>query len=104
MKQVPKRLPSGGIKYRGKEFSGINIPRASSRKGKAQMVIAQKGRELKVVHFGTDSNSLPENESKVKAGRKGYLSRSKQLRAKDGTLTKKDKFSANYWSSQESNG
>lgn len=101
MKQVPKKLPSGGIKYRGKEFSGINIPRTSTRKGKAQMVIAQKGKDLKVVHFGTDSKSLPQDNSKIKAGRKGYLARSKQIKNKDGVFTNRDKFSANYWSSQE---
>ena len=29
-----KRLPSGGIEYRGKKFAGFNKPRKSDRPGK----------------------------------------------------------------------
>lgn len=92
------KLPSGGIQYNGKEFNTIGVPRTSTRKGKAQMVLAKKGKELKIVHFGTESNSLLKNINKVKAGRKGYLSRSKQLKDKEGNLSKDNKFSPNYWS------
>lgn len=93
-----RKLPSGGLEYKGKEFNTMEIPRTSTRKGKAKMVLVKKGKELKVVHFGTESNSLPKDISKVKAGRKGYLSRSKQLKDKDGNLSKDNKLSPNYWS------
>jgi hypothetical protein len=96
------KLPSGGIEYSGKEFNTIGLPRTSTRKGKAQMVLAKKGKELKIVHFGTESNSLLKNINKVKAGRKGYLSRSKQLKDKEGNLSKDNKFSPNYWSNNNS--
>lgn len=95
-----KRLPSGGIEYKNKEFSGVNIPRCSTRKNKSLMVIAKKGQELKIVHFGTEVKPIPSSKtiSRVKAGRKGYLTRSVNIRTKDGKLSKNDKFSANYWS------
>jgi 8-oxo-dGTP pyrophosphatase MutT (NUDIX family) len=83
-----ERLPSGGIKYRGQTFPGFNKPRASNRPGKKKMVLAKKGDEVKLVHFG--QKGYKHNYS-AKA-KKSYLARSAGIKGKD------DKFSANYWS------
>lgn len=105
MKQdkAPKRLPSGGVLYKGKEFSSIGTPRNSTRKGKGQMVIAQKRNDLKIVHFGTEDNKACKDTTKVKAGKKGYLVRSNTALNKEGLPSKNDKFSPNYWNRKVDN-
>jgi 8-oxo-dGTP pyrophosphatase MutT (NUDIX family) len=82
-----ERLPSGGIKYRGTTFPGYNKPRASTRPQKKKMVLAKKGDQVKVIHFG--QKGYKHNYS-AKA-KKSYLARSAGIKGKD------DKFSANYW-------
>tara|TARA_R110000868_G_scaffold12052_2_gene58510 strand:- start:6554 stop:6886 length:333 start_codon:yes stop_codon:yes gene_type:complete len=82
-----KRSP-GGLTYRGTSFPGFNTPRASTRPGKKKMVLAKKGDEVKIVHFG--DASMGHNYSAP--ARKNYLARSAGIKGTD------DKFSANYWS------
>jgi hypothetical protein len=82
-----ERLPSGGIKYRGVTFPGYNKPRSSTRPQKKKMVLAKKGDQVKVVHFG--QKGYKHNYS-AKA-KKSYLARSAGIKGKD------DKFSANHW-------
>lgn len=92
-----KRLPSGKLEYRGTTFPGFNKPRTSTKEEKKRMVLAKKGDEIKVVHFGQKGyghNYSPE-------ARKRYLTRSAGIRDKSGRLTKDDKFSPNYWARKE---
>lgn len=81
-----KRTGSG-VTYRGVTFPGFNKPRASTNPKKKKMVLAKKGDDIKVVHFG--DASMGHNYSA--AARKSYLARSGGIPGKD------DKFSANYW-------
>lgn len=91
------RKPGGGITYRGISFPGVNKPRKSTRPGKKMMVLAKKGDQLKVVHFG-DSSMQDFRQHKDPERRKSFLARSGGIKNKSGELTKNDKFSANYWS------
>lgn len=57
------------------------------------MVLAKKGDEVKLVHFGQKGyqhNYSPE-------AKQNYLTRSAGIRNKSGELTKDDPFSPNYW-------
>ena len=47
-----KRLPSGGIEYRGTTFAGFNKPKKSNRPEKKGMVLAKDGDTIKLIHFG----------------------------------------------------
>jgi hypothetical protein len=87
MKASNIKREGGKIKYRGHEFPGFNKPRASTNPKKKKMVLAKKGDEVKVVHFG--DASMGHNYSAE--ARKSYLARSAGIKGKD------DKFSANYW-------
>jgi hypothetical protein len=87
------RTPSG-VKYRGETFPGFNKPkRAPGDSDKKMRVLAKKGDEIKVVEFG--QKGYGHNYS-AKA-RANYLARSGGIRSGSGSLTKNDKFSANYW-------
>jgi hypothetical protein len=87
MKASNIKRTGGKLIYRGVTFPGFNKPRASTNPGKKKMVLAKKGDEVKVVHFG--DSSMGHNYSA--AARKSYLARSAGIKGKD------DKFSANYW-------
>jgi hypothetical protein len=87
MKASSIKRTGGKLTYRGVTFPGFNKPRASTNPGKKKMVLAKKGDEVKVVHFG--DSSMGHNYSA--AARKSYLARSAGIKGKD------DKFSANYW-------
>lgn len=87
MKASNIKRTGGKLIYRGVTFPGFNKPRASTNPGKKKMVLAKKGDEVKVVHFG--DSSMGHNYST--AARKSYLARSAGIKGKD------DKFSANYW-------
>lgn len=50
-----EKLDNGKLKYRGVEFDGYNKPRDSTREGKQMMVLAKKGSDVKIVHFGDPS-------------------------------------------------
>jgi len=84
-----KRLPSGGIEYRGNKFSGYNKPRRSWLDNKKFVVLAKQGDKIKVVHFGDPNMSIKKNQP---ARKKSYCARSGGIK---GTS---NKFSANYWS------
>ena len=78
-----KRLGDGKIEYRGTVFPGFNKPRSSTKEDKKRMVLAKKGDEVKVVHFGQKGyghNYSPD-------ARKNYLTRSAGIRDKSGQLT-----------------
>ena len=83
----------GGVVYRGKKYPGFNKPRSSWKKDKKKVVLAKKGDQIKVVHFGQKGYGHNYSAS----ARKSYLARSAGIRGKGGRLTKNDKFSANYW-------
>ena len=87
MKASDIKRTGGKLVYRGVTFPGFNKPRASTNPGKKKMVLAKKGDDVKVVHFG--DSSMGHNYSA--AARKSYLARSAGIKGKD------DKFSANYW-------
>lgn len=92
-----KRLPSGGIEYRGERFPGFNKPKQAPAGSKAKMrVLAKKGEKVKVVNFGLRGYSDFTKHKNPKR-RANYLARSGGIRNKQGQLTKDDKFSANYW-------
>jgi hypothetical protein len=89
-----KRLPSGGIEYRGERFAGFNKPkRNTSGSQHKEVVLAKKGDEIKIVRYG--HREYGHNYSAE--ARKNYLARSAGIRDESGNLTKDDKFSANYW-------
>lgn len=85
----PQRLPSGRIKYGDRTFSGYNKPRSSDLDGKKFMVLAKKGDQVKVIHFGDPNMSIKKNQP---ARKRSYCSRSAGIKGAS------DKFSANYWS------
>ncbi|QEG08591.1 hypothetical protein [Aeromonas phage 4L372D] len=75
----------GNLVYRGTKFPGYNKPIRSNRDGKQGMVLAKKGEEIKVVHFGDPS--MEDNYS-AEANDAYY--------ARHGEES--DIFSAKYWS------
>jgi hypothetical protein len=85
----PQRLSSGRIKYGDRTFSGYNKPRRSDLDGKKFMVLAKKGDQVKIIHFGDPSMSIKKNQP---ARKRSYCSRSAGIKGAG------DKFSANYWS------
>jgi len=80
-----KRDSAGNIIYSGKKFPGFNQPIKSDRDGKQGMVLAKKGNEVKLVHFGDPS--MRDNYS-AEANDAYY--------ARHGEES--DVFSAKYWS------
>jgi len=86
-------LGGGKIRYMGYEFQGWNKPRRSWVKGKQKAVLARKGDQFKLIHYGDPS--MPDNKSK--AQRDSFIARATGIRDGSGNLTKDDKFSANYW-------
>lgn len=84
---------SGSIEYRGHKFPGYNKPIRSSDPDKKMMVLAKKGDEVRLIHFG--QRGYKHNYSE--AAKKNYLTRSAGIRNKSGELTKDDIFSPNYW-------
>ena len=81
------------VDYHGKKFPGYNQPIPPDRPEKKMMVLAKKGDEVRLVHFGQKGykhNYTPE-------AKKNYLTRSAGIRNKSGELTMNDKFSPNYW-------
>lgn|SRR5574343_41904 len=77
----------GNLVYRGTKFPGYNKPIKSNREDKQGMVLAKKGNEVKVVHFGDPK--LKDNYS-VEANDAYY--------ARQGEES--DVFSARYWSNE----
>lgn len=81
------------IEYHGKTFPGYNQPIKSDSADKKMMVLAKKGDEVRLIHFGQKGyqhNYSPE-------AKQNYLTRSAGIRNKSGQLTKDDPFSPNYW-------
>lgn len=81
------------VEYRGRTFPSYNKPIKSDRHDKKKMVLAKKGDEVKLIHFG--QKGYKHNYSA--AAKKNYLARSAGIKGKDGRPTKNDKLSANYW-------
>jgi hypothetical protein len=81
------------VEYHGKTFPGYNKPIASDKKEKKMMVLAKKGDEVKLVHFGQKGYQHNYNPE----AKQNYLTRSAGIRNKSGQLTKDDPFSPNYW-------
>lgn len=77
----------GNLVYRGTKFPGYNKPIRSNRDGKQGMVLAKKGDEIKVIHFGDPS--MKDNYS-VDANNAYY--------ARHGEES--DVFSAKFWSNK----
>jgi cation transport regulator ChaB len=85
-----EKLGNGKLRYRGIEFDGYNKPKDSNREGKQKMVLAKKGSEVKIVHFGDPS--MRDNYS-VEANDAFY--------ARFGNRPEiKDPFSPLYWSAK----
>ena len=81
------------VEYHGKTFPGYNKPIPSDKEGKKMMVLAKKGDDVRLLHFGAKGykhNYSPE-------AKQNYLSRSAGIRNGSGELTKDDPFSPNYW-------
>lgn len=82
--------------YRGKKWR-LNKPIKSYAKGKKMMVFATKiidgKRKAKIIHFG----ALGYGHNYGVKAKKNYLTQSAGIMTKDGTLTKDDPWSANYW-------
>ena len=68
-----KRLPGGGIEYRGEKYPGFNKPKRNTSGSKhKEVVLAKKGDEIKVVRYG--HRDYGHNYSSE--ARKNYLERS----------------------------
>ncbi len=82
--------------YRNKLWT-LNKAYRSTAKGKKMMVLATKikgGKKFaKLIHFG--AAGYGHNYSSE--AKRRYLARSKNIRNKEGKLTKDDPWSANYW-------
>lgn len=87
------KLPNGKLRYLGKEFDGFNNPRRSWLADKQKAVLAKKGDQFKLVHYGDPS--MPDNTSK--SARRSFIARATGIKDAQGSLTKDNKFSANYW-------
>ena len=77
-----KRLPSGGIEYRGTKFAGFNKPKRSNRSGKKGMVLAKEGDKVKLIHYGDSSmghNYSPEARKSFKARHAKNIKKGKML-------------------------
>jgi len=85
------------ITYRGRKFEGYNLPRTSWLQGKKRAVLAKKGDEIKLIHYG--AKGYKHNYSKD--AWKNYMSRSAGIRNKKGKLTKDNILSANYWARRD---
>jgi len=85
------------IDYKGKVFKGYNVPRKSWLPSKKRVVLAKKGKEVKLIHYG--AKGYKHNYSKI--AWKSYMSRSAGIRDKKGKLTKDNIFSANYWARKD---
>ena len=85
-----KRLPSGGIEYRGKKFAGFNKPKRSDRPGKKGMVLAKEGDRIKLIHYG--DSSMGHNYSKEAR---------KSFKARHAKNIQKGKMSAAYWADKK---
>ena len=72
MKSSNVKRSGGSLVYCGVSFPGFNKPRASANPKKKKMVLAKKGDDVKVVHFG--DASMGHNYSAP--ARKSYLARS----------------------------
>ncbi len=92
-KSKVKRRKDGKLEYAGYTFEGYNKPRKSRAKNKKKVVLAKKGGQVKLVHFG-DSRYRHNVPGKRK---ESYLKRSAGIKDKAGKATKGDPFSANYW-------
>lgn len=88
--ELPKE--DGKVRYRGRLWS-VNKPVPSDRNGKKYMVLAKKGDEVRVIHFGAKGYKHNYSES----AKRNYLNRSAGIKDKNGNLTKDDKFSPNFW-------
>jgi hypothetical protein len=84
---------SGSVEHHGHRFPGYNKPVRSSNPDKKMMVLAKKGDEVRLIHFG--QRGYKHNYSQE--AKKNYLTRSAGIRDKQGNLTKDDIFSPNYW-------
>lgn len=93
----PSQEKAAEVEYRGRKFPGYNKPVQSDRPNKKKMVLAKKGDQVKLVHYG--HTGYKHNYSKD--AKKNYLTRSAGIRDKSGNLTKDDKFSANYWARRD---
>ena len=79
-----------------KEDLEPNKPMLSWLPSKKMVVLAKKGNETKIVHFGyvgMEDFTIHCDDNR----RKNYLARSGGIVDKSGNLTKEDVFSANYW-------
>jgi hypothetical protein len=85
-----KRIPSGGIEYRGKKFAGFNKPKKSDRPGKKGMVLAKEGDKVKLIHFG--DSSMGHNYSPTARA---------SFKARHGKNIAKGKMSAAYWANKK---
>lgn len=85
----PVRLSSGRIKYGQYTFAGYNKPRNSPKKGKTKMVLAKKGDQVRLIHFGDPNLKIKKN---IPARKRSYCARSGGIKGAN------DKLSANYWS------
>lgn len=90
---IGSKSKKASVEYHGHTFPGYNEPIPSSDPEKKMMVLAKKGDDIKLIHFG--QKGYKHNYSDE--AKKDYLSRSAGIRNKSGELTKDDKFSANYW-------
>jgi len=87
MKASNVKRTASGLEYMGHHFPGFNKPVKSSRPEKKKMVLAKKGDEVRLIHFG--DASMGHNYSA--AARKSYLARSGGIKGAN------DVFSANHW-------
>lgn len=87
------RLSGGRIRYLGNVYPGFNKPRRSVVDGKQRSVLARRGNEFRLIHYGDPD--MPDNRSAEQ--RRRFIARAIGIRDGKGRLTKDNIFSANYW-------
>jgi hypothetical protein len=93
MKASNIKRSGGSLTYRGVSFPGFNKPRASTNPKKKKMVLAKKGEDVKVVHFGDSSMSDFTKHKNPK--------RRANFRSRHNCAAKKDKSTAGYWACKD---
>ncbi len=91
LSKLPKR---NGKYYYLRQWWTPDVPKKSTRINKKKMVMAVKGNQFKIVHYG-DSRYTHNRTNKQWCD---YTARAKAITNNQGQQTYKDKFSPNYWS------
>lgn len=90
-----KRIPGGGIEYRGEKFPGFNKPKRSGSGEQSKFrVLAKEGDKIKVINFGWRGQQ-DFTQHKDPARKKSF-----RARHKCDPVSSLSKLTARYWACQ----